>query len=244
MNNSILDSYSTEQLEDIVKNSTSINEALKKAGYIYTGGTNRDLFKRICEERGIDYSHFTSQKKGAIIRTEENVFCKDSTAAQTTLRSWYLKGNYTKYECAICGISTWNGKELTLRLDHINGHNKDNRLENLRWVCPNCDSQLDTFCRGHQGLSKKVKENLCPNCGKPITRGAKLCVDCARKAQQKVERPSREELKQMIREIPFVKIADKYGVSDKAIVKWCVAMDLPSRKKEINGISDEDWKNI
>jgi len=61
------------------------------------------------------------------------------------LRNWYKKGNYTKYECSICGQEPfWNGKELTLILDHINGVHTDDRLENLRWVCPNCNYQLDT----------------------------------------------------------------------------------------------------
>ena len=58
----------------------------------------------------------------------------------------YIKGNYTPYKCSICGLEPfWNGKELTLTLDHINGINNDDRLENLRWVCPNCDRQLSTF---------------------------------------------------------------------------------------------------
>lgn len=242
---SILNSYSKEQLQIIVKESTSINEALRKAGYVYTAGTNHDLFRKVCAEKGIDYSHFTGQKKDTIVRTQENVFCKDSTASQTTLRKWYLKGQYTEYKCAICGISTWNDKPLTLRLDHINGYNKDNRLENLRWVCPNCDSQLDTFCKGHQGLSKKVEEKyICPNCGKEMSRGAKLCRECSRIQSRKADRPERQILKNMIRTMPFTQIAKKYDVSDRAIAKWCVAMDLPSRKKDIKAISDEEWENI
>ena len=48
--------------------------------------------------------------------------------------------------CACCGIEAiWNGKPMPLILDHINGINDDNRLENLRFVCSNCDSQLDTY---------------------------------------------------------------------------------------------------
>lgn len=51
------------------------------------------------------------------------------------------------YVCAVCKMKPeWNGKPLSLRLDHINGINNDHRLENLRFVCPNCDSQLPTFC--------------------------------------------------------------------------------------------------
>ena len=57
-----------------------------------------------------------------------------------------LTGGNALYKCSICGQEPfWNGKPLTLTLDHINGKNHDNELSNLRWVCPNCDRQLDTF---------------------------------------------------------------------------------------------------
>lgn len=237
---SLINQYSKEELEVIIKNSSSISEALRKIGYQYTQGTTYDLFKKICEQKNIDYSHFTGQRKGTIVRTEENVFCENSTAAQATLRSWYLKGKYSEYKCAICGISNWNGKELTLRLDHINGNNKDDRLENLRWVCPNCDSQLETFCKGHKRQLKKIW--YCPECGNPISPGAQLCVECSAKKKQKVDRPDRETFKKMIRTMPFTHIAAEFHVSDKAISKWCIAMNLPSRKKEINSISDEQWE--
>jgi hypothetical protein len=50
------------------------------------------------------------------------------------------------YCCAICGINEWCGQRLVLHLDHINGINNDNRLENLRLLCPNCHSQTPTYC--------------------------------------------------------------------------------------------------
>lgn len=56
-------------------------------------------------------------------------------------------------KCELCGTSHWNGEQLSLILDHINGINDDHRLENLRIVCPNCDSLLPTFC----GRNKKLK---------------------------------------------------------------------------------------
>ena len=71
---------------------------------------------------------------------DKDIFVEDSPVDQTTMRKHYKKGNYSEYKCAICGLEPfWNGKELVLTLDHINGHNKDHRIENLRWICPNCD---------------------------------------------------------------------------------------------------------
>lgn len=52
-----------------------------------------------------------------------------------------------EYRCSICGnTGEWNSKKLVLQLDHINGIHNDNRIENLRLLCPNCHSQTDTFC--------------------------------------------------------------------------------------------------
>jgi len=48
----------------------------------------------------------------------------------------------------------------------------------------------------------------------------------------------------MIRTIPFTQIAKKYNVSDKAIVKWCIAENLPSKKRDINILTDEEWNKI
>lgn len=49
-------------------------------------------------------------------------------------------------KCSICGLSEWNGKEIPIELDHINGVHSDNRLINLRILCPNCHAQTDTYC--------------------------------------------------------------------------------------------------
>ena len=140
---SIISRYTNEELENIWKRSYSMREFARNLGYkSYSGDAGVRIRQKI-NELGLSDEHFL--EKRPIKRTRENVFCKDSTADQKTLRSWYKKENI-EYKCKICGLEPfWNGKELSLTLDHINGHNKDNRLENLRWVCPNCDRQLDTF---------------------------------------------------------------------------------------------------
>lgn len=243
---SLIKSIPEEELKEIIKNSVNIDEALRNIGYKYTNGTNHQLFKDRCAELNIDYSHFTGVPRGNEKRTEENVFCENSTAKQSTLRDWYIKGKYTDYKCAICGINEWQEKPLTLRLDHINGINGDNRLENLRWVCPNCDSQLETFCKGYKRITaEKLKEKkYCSKCGKEIGSMSNLCITCYNLEQRRVERPTREELKNLIRKLPFTQIASQYGVTDNAIRKWCDSEGLPRTKKEINSFSDEDWNKI
>jgi rubrerythrin len=240
----IIDNYSKEELEQIVKQSYSMNEVIDKLGYATHSGSNNNTVKTRIEKFQIGISHFNFQKRTE--RKEENIFIEESTASQATLRKWYLKGQYTPYKCSICGLEPiWQGKELTLILDHINGKNHDDRLENLRWVCPNCNQQLDTtgFKRGKN--KENVKKYYCKDCGIEISRSSKgLCPICANKIKRIAERPTRDELKQLIRNLPFVKIAEQYGVSDKAITKWCISENLPSRKKDIKKYSDKEWEEI
>jgi len=66
-------------------------------------------------------------------------------ATRASVRKTIIREELIPYECSKCGINEWNGKMLSLHLDHINGVNNDHRLENLRFLCPNCHSQTDTY---------------------------------------------------------------------------------------------------
>lgn len=150
----LVDTFSEEQLRQIIKESHSYKEVLRKLGYASCNGNSYKTVQKRIEKYEIDTSHF--QERISTKRSEENIFVENSTATQAVLRRWYIKGNYTDYKCAICGLPPeWNGKPLTLTLDHINGINGDNRLENLRWICPNCDRQLPTYSKGNKGLIQK-----------------------------------------------------------------------------------------
>lgn len=141
--NALVDKYTKDELSEIVSNSFSMKEVVEKLNYSTAHGSNYITVKKRIDEYGISINHFKSTNP--VKRTEDNVFCKNSTASQITLRRWYKKISDNS-KCKICGQSSlWNGKELTMILDHTNGDHRDNRKENLRWICPNCNSQLDTF---------------------------------------------------------------------------------------------------
>ena len=72
-----------------------------------------------------------------------------------SLRRWILKKEYLKYKCNICSISSWNNKKIILDLDHIDGDRSNNKIENLRFLCPNCHSQTPTF-RGKNINNKQL----------------------------------------------------------------------------------------
>lgn len=243
----LIDNYSNQEFIQIVKNSKSIAQIAKKLGYISYSGASSNRIKKRIEELKISTEHFSlSAKVPRVERTEENVFCENSTANQSTLRRWYIDKKYTEYKCSICGMTPiWQGKELTLILDHINGNNHDNRLENLRWVCPNCNQQLETTgFKKIRTLNKEKKKYYCIDCGKEVTQEGCRCIACSHKAQYKVEHPDRETLKYLIRTKPFTQIGKDFGVSDNAIRKWCESYGLPKKTKEIKAYSDQEWDLI
>ena len=244
---SLIDTYSKEELQQIANQSKSLTDYVRKLGYCSNATKTREMVKRRVEENEIDISHFSSCARG-IARTPENTFIENSTANQPTLRKLYLRGEYTDYVCSICGqIPEWQGKPLTLILDHINGKNHDDRLENLRWVCPNCNQQLDTTGSKNPERKNIAKKYYCLDCNKEITFKAIRCVECARKKSIKPieELPlTREELKQLIRTTSFLEIGRKYNVSDNAIRKWCDKFNLPRKKSDIKKFSDDAWLKI
>lgn len=139
-----IDNFSIEELTKLTKESNSFNDLILKLGYTTRSGSNHNTIRSRLDKYNIDYSHFGSCLN-SIERSVENVFIENSTATQKVLRHWYTKGNYSDYKCSICGMQPiWQGQPLILILDHINGCSNDDRLENLRWVCPNCNMQLPT----------------------------------------------------------------------------------------------------
>jgi hypothetical protein len=91
---------------------------------------------------------------------------------------------------------------------------------------------------------QEKKVHKCELCGKEIWQSSKHCKLCSSKQMRKLEHPSREQLKDLIRKMPFLEIGKLFGVSDKAITKWCKHESLPYKKSEIKSISDEMWMNI
>ena len=103
------------------------------------------------------------------------------------------------------------------------------------------------FCKEKDyPLRKKTKglNRYCIDCGTRIANGATRCKACHDKHQRVVSRPSREELKQLIRITPFTTIGKQYGVSDNAVRKWCKMYNLPFRSSEIKKIGDSEWMKM
>ena len=242
----LVDTYSKNELEQIISNSNNFSEVCKKLGYKSDSTKTREVIKKRIDDFNISISHFKQTDK--VDRNENNIFIENSSACQATLRKWYKKGNYTEYKCSVCGQEPiWQGKELTLILDHINGINNDDRLENLHWVCPNCNQQLETT--GSKNPQRKIiaKKYYCEDCGIEISKNSKKCISCFGKSQIKpiTELPvTREDLKILIRTKSFSEIGRKFNVTDNAIRKWCDKYNLPRKKSDIKKYSDDAWLKI
>lgn len=235
----LIDNFTEKELRQMVKESVTYKEVLIKLGYKTFGGNNNKTLQDRLRKYNIDTSHFTTRK--AVTRTTENVFCKNSTASQAVVRKWFKKGNYVDYKCAICGLINWQNKELTLQLDHINGDNSDDRLENLRWLCPNCHSQTETFCgrktkKKHNtlnGVKIGGKKFYCIDCGTEVSYGSTRCMDCYLKNNRK-DRPTKEELEQMLIEYNgnFEALGRKFNLNGNSIRKWCKGYNMPYHSKD------------
>ena len=240
----LIDKYTKEELEEIVLNSNSIKEVGEKIGYTSHSGSSSQIIKKRLENYNISTHHFI--RKNPKKRLPNDIFT-NKKCDQSTLRRFYLEGNYTEYKCSICGQEPfWNGKELRMILDHISGNREDNTLENLRWVCPNCNIQLDTFgSKNRKKLKKQEVKNHCINCGIEIHKGSTRCSPCSNENQKIIKnRISKEDLKIKIRSEAFEKIGRDFGVSGNAIKKWCKQYNLPYQKYKINEYSDSEWELI
>ena len=158
--------YTKEWLEQLCADSFSLAQVLRKAGRKQAGGNQATLKKKI-QEFNIDTSHFTGQlwNKGKTkeednrIATQEKysleeVFIENSPVTQKVLRGYVERHNILEYKCQKCGCDGhWQDGIISLEIDHINGNNTDDRIENLHYLCPNCHALTETY----RGKNKALK---------------------------------------------------------------------------------------
>lgn len=138
-------SFSKDEFGQMIKSATCIMDLYEM---IYgTRNCSSGMYNRLakrCMELGFDLSilKHKNRSKAAQKYTTNEIFCKNSKISRSKLKLKIIKENLLEYRCKICNIDPiWNGCKLSLQLDHINGINNDNRLENLRFICPNCHTQ-------------------------------------------------------------------------------------------------------
>ncbi|MCK9567328.1 HNH endonuclease [Candidatus Pacearchaeota archaeon] len=202
-----------------VKESKTITQVLQKFGVPSNQGFYNRKFHSEIERLGIDTSHFRAPSaKNAVNLNKIMVENSEWLGRSSDLKKRLIRNNLLTNVCSKCGQKPfWNGQVLVLQIDHINGNNTDNRLENLRILCPNCHTQTETFsCRRRRVV------NICKVCGDKHTTKSKLCRDCSLKTRPrktKINWPSNDELIKLLKTTNYVELGRELGVSDNAIRK-------------------------
>jgi hypothetical protein len=163
------------------------------------------------------------------------VLVPGSTYSRAKVKQRLFDAGLKERTCEMCGQGeVWRGRRMALILDHINGTPDDNRIENLRIVCPNCAATLDTHCGRKNRMQAPTR--ACKRCGREFVARYRSHRYCSRACgvrwdrsslrgkphmdQRRVERPPQAQLMQEIESSGYLAVGRKYGVSDNAVRKW------------------------
>jgi hypothetical protein len=224
--------FTEAQVRSAVAASMSFAETLRRLGLCPSGGNWKTL-RRYADDRGISTAHFDPYASSRGTRTRiplDEILVRDSTYSRNHLKERLYAEGLKRPTCEMCGQGPeWHGRRLSLILDHVNGVRNDNRLDNLRIVCPNCAATLDTHC----GRMNRLPRRRCDRCGdefQPRRARQRYCSrECGirhpgtpgpRPSAWKVKRPPYEDLLREVAADGWSAVGRRYGVSDNAVRKW------------------------
>jgi hypothetical protein len=170
-----------ELIIEAAQKATSMTDLLVALNFSKTNTTARKNIKEFLEQENVPIpngvvAYSSKEKSERRILTKETIlerFVKGNKTYGSTLNKWVKDYDLLPYKCSIedCVLSVsenmiWNGKPINLDLDHVNGDSTDNRLENLRYLCPNCHSQTETY-KG-RNMKNKRKPLVLPTSRKEL----------------------------------------------------------------------------
>ncbi len=231
-------------------------DALRRLGYAVKGANYRTL-QKWANRWGIDTAHFDPHigRRRAAHTMQiplDEVLVENSTYNRFNLKRRLLAAGLLEPRCELCGQGElWHRRRMSLVLDHINGISNDNRIENLRMVCPNCAATLDTHCGRNL-----PRDRVCPGCRESFVPRNIRHRYCSQKCwgavngtalrgvpapeRRKVERPSYEQLMADVESMSFLAMGRKYGVSDNAVRKWIRWYEYERQQAGGEGVMPDD----
>ena len=249
--------YTEHDARAAVAASSCYSEVLRRLGLRPAGGNHKILRHYVDDVWRIPTDHFNpNAARGRGPRTVTplaQILVKDSLYSRGSLkRRLYAEGLKLR-QCELCGQDeNWQGARMALVLDHINGIPDDNRLENLRIVCPNCAATFATHCGRKNELPRS--ELRCARCSAPFvphTPGQRYCSsDCGarhsnrrrgpRPELRRVPRPPYEQLLAELASSSFLAVGRRYGVSDNAVRKWLRAYEREAKEEAPGAARDQN----
>ena len=226
---------SKEELEEAIKASLTMSDALRKLG-IYTHQSQPAYYKRRAQEYGISMDHFepyVPEKWGGpgLEKPTHLILVKGDRRVSAKVLTRAMVQSGVPHLCAGCGRGPkWQNKPLMLQIDHINGDSTDQRIENLRFLCPNCHSQTDNFCgrknkkyREVDAMGRVIKHQ-CPKCGGYMSKYGELCRKCSNGSRlgkgQKIEWPELDWVVEEVSRRGFLAVGTDLGVTDSSVRKF------------------------
>lgn len=219
-----LRSYSQEEFVEAWESSTYYSEVLDKLNLNKSGGSLR-IIKDTAQELDLSFISFytnVSKKRVKAFSLEEILVNPSPYKDNRRLKSQLYAAGLKEERCEKCGLDEWLGEPLLLTLDHIDGNNRNNCLENLKILCPNCHSQTPTWCgknKDRQHHPSRVTKIYC-GCGKEIEKQNSTCRECySIKNHEIKEYPPLSDMIAGVEKLGMKPYANTLGISDNGLRK-------------------------